>query len=149
MTKEQTKERAWAKRLMDNYRLTPEQWWKMLNYQHQVCYGCGQPEPVSGRRLSVDHCHETGLIRGLLCSRCNPIIGKLENAYKRYGLAKVAALTVAILATRIGLYLGEPPACKALGGKHFGYTGRTGTKKHRARLRKERKMVPPEGQIVR
>lgn len=137
--KEQTRERARAKRLLDNYKLTVAQYDAILAYQGGVCYACHQPEPVKGRRLSVDHCHVTGLVRGLLCSRCNPIIGKLENAYKRYGLGKLESLTVALLASRIATYLFNPPATKALGREHFGYTGRTGTKTHRARLRKERK----------
>ena len=146
--KEQSKERAWAKRLWDNYRLTIEQWKAIYVYQGGVCYGCQQPEPVKGRRLSVDHDHETGLIRGLLCSRCNPIIGKLENAYKRYGLGKVPGLNVKTLATRIASYLWKPPATKALGMEHFGYSGRVGTKAHRKRLKKERKMTTPSKPLL-
>lgn len=50
--------------------------------QNAVCKICGQPEPrfLHGKRkvLSIDHCHESGKIRGLLCSRCNPGIGYLN-----------------------------------------------------------------------
>ena len=138
-----SKEKARAKRLLDNYKLTVEQYDAILAHQGGVCYACKCAEPVKGRRLSVDHDHDSGLIRGLLCSRCNPIIGKLENAYKRYGLGKVVGLDVKILATRIANYLLHPPAVIALGVEHFGYSGRTGTKKHRARLRKERKSSAP------
>ncbi len=140
---EKSKEKARAKRLQDNYKLTVEQYDIIFAFQGGVCYACQQAEPVKGRRLSVDHNHDTGLVRGLLCSRCNPIIGKLENAYKRYGLGKVIGLTVTTLATRIASYLWQPPATKALGMEHFGYTGRTGTKTHRARLRKEKKFTTP------
>jgi len=140
---EQIKECARAKRLWDNYKLTIAQYNAMFAFQGGVCYTCHHPEPVKGRRLSVDHDHNTGLVRGLLCSRCNPIIGKLENAYKRYGLGKVIGLDVKTLVTRIASYLWQPPATKALGMEHFGYTGRTGTKAHRARLRREAKIVPP------
>jgi hypothetical protein len=135
-----SKERARAKRLLDNYKLTVVMYDAIWNFQGGVCYCCHEAEPVKGRRLSVDHCWTTGLIRGLLCSRCNPIIGKLERAYKRYGLGKVTALTVQLLASRIATYLFEPPATKALGYSHFGYAGRTNTKAHRKLLRKERKV---------
>ena len=124
---------------MDNYKLTVEQYDVILAYQGGVCYACHQPEPVKGRRLSVDHDHETGLVRGLLCSRCNPIIGKLENAFKRYGLGKVIGLNVKTLATRIAAYLWKPPATEALGKEHFGYAGRTGTKRHRKVLKRLKK----------
>lgn len=140
-----SKEKAWARRLWDGYKLTVEQWYIINNYQGGMCYACQQPEPVKGRRLSVDHNHTTGEVRGLLCSRCNPILGKLERAFMRYGLGKVLTLSVAKYALRIGRYLEEPPAAKALGMNHFGYTGRTGTKVHRARLRRERKQNASPG----
>lgn len=140
---EKTKEKARAKRLMDNYKLTIEQYDKILAYQGGVCYACHQAEPVKGRRLSVDHDHTTGEVRGLLCSRCNPILGKLERAFVRYGLGKVEGLKLAQFAFRIATYVVQTPASIALGMKHIGYSGRTGTKKHRARLRKERRETPP------
>jgi hypothetical protein len=140
---DQAKERARAKRLWDNYKLTIAQYEIILAHQRGVCYICWCPEPVKGRRLSVDHDHDTGEIRGLACSRCNPLIGKIENAYKRYGLGKVKNLSVAIVVERIAAYLLNPPVRIALGMKHIGYTGRTGTKAHRKRLRKERKLMPP------
>ena len=30
-------------------------------------------------KLHIDHCHKTGMIRGLLCERCNHRLGDLEN----------------------------------------------------------------------
>jgi len=41
----------------------------MLDDQGGVCAICGHPPKT--RRLSVDHDHKTGLVRGLLCHRCN------------------------------------------------------------------------------
>ena len=46
----------------------------MLVEQGGVCKCCGLPDPC-GRRLAVDHCHETGKVRGLLCGECNLALG--------------------------------------------------------------------------
>ena len=131
------KDKAWAKRLMDNYKLTPEMYYAILAYQGGVCYACGQPSPVEGRRLSVDHDHTTGLVRGLLCSRCNPVLGKLERAFTRFGLGKIVGFTVTKWLSRVAGYMVAEPATKALGHQHFGYIGRIGTKAHRKRIRRD------------
>ena len=129
-------DKARAKRLVDNYKLTVAQYDTIFGYQNGTCYACQQPEPVASRRLAVDHDHTTGLIRGLLCSRCNPVLGKLERAFVRFGLAKIAGLTVTIWLSRMGRYVDSEPATKALGYQHFGYPGRVGTKAHRKRIKK-------------
>jgi hypothetical protein len=41
----------------------------LLAAQGGVCALCGKPPKT--RRLSVDHDHKTGTVRGLLCFRCN------------------------------------------------------------------------------
>jgi hypothetical protein len=127
--------KARAKYLLDNYKLTIEQWDIIDAYQNHVCFVCGQPNP-NGRRLSTDHRWSDGLIRGLLCSRCNPILGKLENTFIRYGLHKVEGITMAGILARLAVYLRYPPAPQALGMDVFGYPGKTGTKKHRKLLKK-------------
>lgn len=51
----------------------------MYEAQDGRCAICRKPE--RWRYLSVDHCHGTGRVRGLLCSMCNTAIGKLgDNA---------------------------------------------------------------------
>ena len=52
----------------------------LLKSQNGVCAICGQPETLkhqNGRiiSLAVDHCHQIGKIRGLLCHKCNSGIG--------------------------------------------------------------------------
>lgn len=51
----------------------------LLNEQGGVCFICKE-KCASGRRLAVDHCHKTGVIRGLLCGRCNCGIGNLQES---------------------------------------------------------------------
>jgi hypothetical protein len=63
--------------------ITPERYSEMFQSQNGVCAICKQPETATRlgtlKALSVDHCHKTGAIRGLLCSDCNTGIGKLKD----------------------------------------------------------------------
>jgi cell division protein FtsI/penicillin-binding protein 2 len=49
----------------------------LLVSQNGVCAICRKTCP-SGRRLAVDHCHDTGKVRGLLCTPCNTAIGLVK-----------------------------------------------------------------------
>lgn len=40
-------------------------------YQQGRCAVCGEAAPIN-----FDHCHDAGLVRGLLCRRCNPAEGR-------------------------------------------------------------------------
>jgi hypothetical protein len=51
-----------------------------LNVIFPACAVCGAKEPDS--RLHVDHCHETGEVRGRLCLQCNTAIGQLKDDIK-------------------------------------------------------------------
>lgn len=50
----------------------------MLAIQGGVCAIC-RKECKSGRELAVDHDHETGAVRSLLCMNCNRAIGWLQD----------------------------------------------------------------------
>jgi Autographiviridae endonuclease VII len=50
---------------------------RLLDEQGGVCAICGEARPEE-RTLHVDHDHETGVIRGLLCFRCNNSLGDLR-----------------------------------------------------------------------
>lgn len=64
---------------------------EMEKNQDGVCAICSKRESVTHkgktRRLSVDHCHKSGAIRGLLCSRCNTAIGHLGECSDRLAIA--------------------------------------------------------------
>ena len=71
--KKQTPEQK-RKYLLKSYGLTKEQFLEMLIAQNFSCAICntkewGRPSPC------VDHCHNTGVVRGLLCNRCNRGLG--------------------------------------------------------------------------
>lgn len=47
----------------------------MLEKQHGVCAICGKLPFGRYKRLCVDHNHDTGVVRGLLCVSCNHLLG--------------------------------------------------------------------------
>lgn len=65
--------------LQRKYGISLEEYLLLLEKQEDKCKIC-RKMCSNGRRLAVDHCHETNKIRGLLCSRCNTSIGKFEHS---------------------------------------------------------------------
>lgn len=59
--------------LQKNYGITIEQFEYMRDQQNGVCAICSYPE-IDGSELSVDHDHQTGKVRKLLCRSCNLMI---------------------------------------------------------------------------
>ena len=58
--------------------ITLSQFNEMSKQQNDCCLICNKPE-TNGNRLSVDHCHKTGKIRGLLCDSCNVGLGRFKD----------------------------------------------------------------------
>lgn len=75
--------------LKRNFGLTEAAYDAMLEGQGYVCAIC--QSPPGKRRLAVDHDHQTGAIRGLLCFKCNMAVGFLSDSPER------AAATAAYL----------------------------------------------------
>lgn len=65
--------------LKKNYGVDLDWFNQQFDKQGGVCAICGKPEKtvIHGRQISlaVDHCHDTGQVRGLLCRGCNNSIG--------------------------------------------------------------------------
>ncbi len=55
------------------YGLTPERYNQMLEDQQYRCLSCNREES-----LVVDHNHDTGEVRGLICNKCNITVGFIE-----------------------------------------------------------------------
>jgi hypothetical protein len=75
------------KRIDRSYGLQPGTYDKLFDEQNGLCAICSSP-PVSDKRatppfLHVDHCHETTLVRGLLCSNCNHGLGQFKDNISR------------------------------------------------------------------
>jgi len=74
--------------LKKNYGLTISEYDALFARQGYKCAICDRKPETRTRqgrklRLAVDHCHETGQIRGLLCADCNRAIGQLGDSAER------------------------------------------------------------------
>jgi hypothetical protein len=61
--------------LKSRFNITLEEYNKMFQKQNGVCAICGKNEEIKGRSLAVDHNHQIGKVRGLLCGKCNKMLG--------------------------------------------------------------------------
>jgi len=71
------------------YLITPDEYEAILTRQDGGCAICriGVDRATRKERLSVDHCHATGRVRGLLCDSCNRAIGLLGDDPDRVSAA--------------------------------------------------------------
>ena len=71
-------------KLKQQYGITPEKYDEMIASQGGGCAICGATEP-GGRtkHFPVDHCHTTGAVRGLLCTKCNRGLGLFNDDAER------------------------------------------------------------------
>lgn len=93
--------RAHFKGIRRQFGMTPEEYEARIASQGGGCAICGRPQGSDSFRLAVDHCHETGAVRGVLCRFCNLGIGLLGDSAA--GVRRAAA------------YLARPLASAACG----------------------------------
>ena len=67
--------------IRSKYGITIDEYNRLLELQGGVCAICRRPEKAKGRmvNLSIDHDHQTGKVRGLLCNFCNRSLPLIEN----------------------------------------------------------------------
>lgn len=77
---QQTPAAKWRKfdRVIAAYGLSRSDWDEMLISQSGRCAACGEPFRNARGEPHVDHCHETGRVRGILCRGCNYAEGTLQ-----------------------------------------------------------------------
>ncbi|WP_280429117.1 endonuclease VII domain-containing protein [Nocardia brasiliensis] len=93
---------SWERHIKATYGLTPQEYWALYDAQEGKCYICGRPRARDRKKLSVDHCHKTGRIRGLLDQQCNrDVLGHLRDDISAFERGKE--------------YLINPPAFAVIG----------------------------------
>lgn len=93
-------EASHRRRIKGQYGLQDGQYEALYEAQGRKCAICQRATGAS-RRLSVDHDHKTGLVRGLLCRPCNSMLGHGRDSSEFFG--------------RAVQYLNWPPAFDAIG----------------------------------
>ena len=62
-------------KLQKDFGITLEDYNKMFADQKGLCLGCYKHQSSFKKAMAVDHDHTTGKIRGLLCMKCNSVLG--------------------------------------------------------------------------
>lgn len=119
---EKTKLSPRAKYLQAQFHLTELMWQAIWDFQKGLCAGCKKPM----KKPNTDHRHSDGLIRGILCWKCNKNLGRMGDDPLE-------------LLKNFVEYLTHPPAIAALGQQIYGLPGRVGTKKARKLAKKYKK----------
>jgi len=81
--RKQARSRDWwsestrSKEMERNFGITLKEYENMLEQQNGRCAICDKPPTTI--RLAIDHCHESGAVRGLLCANCNRGLGYFKD----------------------------------------------------------------------
>jgi len=73
------KEALTDKALLKKYGITAADRDRMLREQGGVCLICAGADPKGPNGWAIDHCHDTGAVRGILCNPCNMALGLLQD----------------------------------------------------------------------
>jgi hypothetical protein len=81
----ENRDRVYLQHLLRKYNLTAEELESLIRFQNNLCAACGLPPSGRGlnSKLHVDHDHDTGRVRALLCGDCNKSLGMLKESPER------------------------------------------------------------------
>jgi hypothetical protein len=66
-----------------NYGITQLDYDRLYQIQQGCCAICKTHQKILKRTLSVDHCHKTNRVRGLLCFACNTVLGGVSDSIEK------------------------------------------------------------------
>ena len=85
-------ESQWSRYILRRFGVDAEWYAEQYIKQHGVCAICGERETATRngvvKKLAIDHDHNSGEVRGLLCQRCNMAIGLLRENEKVWESAR-------------------------------------------------------------
>ena len=82
---------------------------RLLKEQGGLCPLCTRPiDPAERMSLVLDHCHDTGRVRGALCRSCNAAEGKVANAAGRWGAKTMSYPEIIAWLENLLVYLKQP-----------------------------------------
>lgn len=67
-------------RYRNNFGIDTATYERMAQEQDRLCAICGKDDRTLKQRLAVDHCHQRGKVRGLLCNQCNLALGAFRDS---------------------------------------------------------------------
>ena len=79
--KNKTKRNLYNKKynIEKNYGISFDEYLELIESQNNKCQIC-KYDLTPGKNTHLDHCHTTGKIRGVLCSKCNTGIGQFNDS---------------------------------------------------------------------
>jgi hypothetical protein len=64
---------------LKRHKIPMDEWRAMLKAHQGLCAICQKPQSGKRENLFIDHCHATGVVRGLLCTNCNRGLGGFKD----------------------------------------------------------------------